>query len=600
MVTIGKSFVSMQFNLTFSMIHIKKLIRKKSFIIGAIIIVLAAGYWLTTRNAARGETRYVTAPAERGILMTTVSGTGQVLASTQLELKPKAGGEVVYVAVQEGQTVRAGALLVQLDAREANKAVRDAQVNLEAARLSLEKLKQPAEALTVLQAEHALLAARETKQKAEDDLTKSYDDGFNNVANAFLDLPTVITGLHDVLYQKTISDNQQNFDYYADAVKNYDVKVLQYHDDADAAYQAARRAYDNNFADYKSASRFSSRATIEALINETYATTKTLAEAVKSTNNLIQFYKDKMTERGLKPVAVADTHLTELAGYTNKTNTHLLSLLAIQNSVKNNTTTITTAERTIAEKTAALADLRAGADLLDIKTQEITIRQRENALADAREKLADYYVRAPFAGRVANVAIKKGDTASASTVVATLITNQSLAELSLNEIDVTNVKVGQKATLTFDAVSDLSISGTVAEVDTIGTETQGVVNYAVKISFDTQDERIRPGMSVNAVIITAAKPDVLLVPNSAVKAQGGRSYVEIIDQANAVPRRQMVVVGLTNDTVTEILSGLEPGQMVVTRTITSASANTPAPTAPSLFGAPSGGNRGGGGIQFRR
>lgn len=85
---------------------------------------------------------------------------------------------------------------------------------------------------------------------------------------------------------------QWNIDYYADSVKIYgeEEKVLQYRTDAYDKYQIARRAYDKNFQDYKSTSRFSESSTVVSLIDETYETVKNIAEAVKSANNLIQFY----------------------------------------------------------------------------------------------------------------------------------------------------------------------------------------------------------------------------------------------------------------------------------------------------------------------
>ena len=97
----------------------------------------------------------------------------------------------------------------------------------------------------------------------------------------------------------------------------------------------------------------------------------------------------------------------------------------------------------------------------------------------------------------------------------------------MNEVDVAKIKVGQKTTLTFDAIDGLSIAGEVIDIDAVGTVTQGVVNYNVKIGFDTQDERIKPGMSVSATIIIEVKQDVLLIPNSAIKSAGEAYYVEM-------------------------------------------------------------------------
>ena len=144
--------------------------------------------------------------------------------------------------------------------------------------------------------------------------------------------------------------------------------------------------------------------------------------------------------------------------------------------------------------------------------------------------------------------------------------------------------------LTFDAIEDLNITGEVGEIDAIGTVSQGVVTYNVKIVFDTQDDRVKPGMSVSAVVITDARQDVLLVSNSAVKSTNGTSYVEVVDALSLPketsltgtagvilknpPRQQQVTVGLSNDTDTEITEGLKEGDLVVSRTVSSSSVNS--------------------------
>jgi HlyD family secretion protein len=554
---------------------ILKLATQHKIIAGIVIIVaILGGYFGYAKIFSNnGAVRYATAQVQKGTLIVSISGSGQISASNQVDIKPKAAGEVEYVGVKNGQEVKAGTLIVQLAATDAQKAVRDAEANLEAAKLSLEKIKKPADALSILQAENSLTQAKESKQKAEDDLNKAYDDGFNTITNAFLDLPTIMAGLHDVLFNKDFNSGQENLSYYADAVKSYDDKVLQYKDEALTSYQAARTAYDKNFADYKILTRYSDIAKIESLLEETYNTTKSISEAIKNANNLIQFYIDKLTERSLRHDSRADTALSSLNTYTGKTNTHLLNLVGIQNTIKNSRDTIVNADRSIAEKTESLAKLKAGADALDIQSAELAVKQRENALLDAKEKLADYYVRAPFDGVIAKLDVKKGDTVSSATVLGALITKQKIAEISLNEVDIAKVKVGQKTTLTFDAVPALTITGEVAEVDAVGTVSQGVVTYTVKISFDTQDDRIKPAMSVSAAIITDIKQDVLLVPNAAVKSNN-EQYVEILE--NNIPRYQAVEVGLSNDTMTEITSGLKEGDKVITKTITgnTSAANT--------------------------
>ena len=162
---------------------------------------------------------------------------------------------------------------------------------------------------------------------------------------------------------------------------------------------------------------------------------------------------------------------------------------------------------------------------MTIRAKKIAVQQKEDALTSAKETLADYSIRAPFAGVIASVDIQKGDSISNGTIAATLITKQRIAEISLNEVDAAKIKIGQKVTLTFDAVEDLTLTGEVSEVNTLGTVSQGVVSYTIKIAFDTQDERIKPGMSTSATIITEIKQDILIIPSSAIKTLGNSSYV---------------------------------------------------------------------------
>lgn len=560
--------------------------------VGLIILVIGViGYFGWNKFFPPTVTiRYVEGVIERGVLSTTVSGSGQVSATSQVDLKPKASGDVIAVNVKVGQEVKVGTLLLSLNARDALKAVRDAQDSLETAQLSLAKLKAPTDALSLLQSENSLAQAKESLLSYQNSLIKSYEDGFNTVTNAFLDLPTLITGLDGLLldYDFENYSNVNNADWYLNGGINSDreneYKMRAYHDDVFTSYTKARTAYEASFANYKTTSRASSTSTIEALILETYETTKLIADAVKNYSNFIDAVKDSIQNNSNFSVpATVGTHQTTLSGYTGKTNSHLSNLLSIKSAIETAKNNIVNTTRGIAEKTISFADLQTGPDALDLRTQEISVKQKQNALLDAQINLSDYSVRAPFSGVIAALTAKKGDSISSGSSVGTLITTQQQAIIAFNEIDVAKVKVGQKASLTFDAVEALTITGEVAEVDTIGAVTQGVVSYNVKIVFDVQDERVKPGMTVSVNIILASKPDVLLVSSGAVKFGGGKNYVEQLDATGASVKKE-VVIGESNDTQTEIVSGLNEGDKIITQTISLAVTTAPTATGGGGFG----------------
>jgi len=198
----------------------------------------------------------------------------------------------------------------------------------------------------------------------------------------------------------------------------------------------------------------------------------------------------------------------------------------------------------------------------------------QNALADANKR----NVTASIAGTVNAVNIKNGDDLSklssgSSRQVPMIIGDLGTlkAQVQVNEVDVTGVNIGQKAMLTFNAIDGISVSGKVEKMDSLGTLTSGVVTYNVTIGFDSLDPRIKPGMSVSAAIITGIKQDIIIVPNSAVKSQGGSSYVQVLKNGQTTPQQVPVEVGISNNTDTEIISGITAGDNVVTQTIASGS-----------------------------
>ena len=223
------------------------------------------------------------------------------------------------------------------------------------------------------------------------------------------------------------------------------------------------------------------------------------------------------------------------------------------------------AERNIEEKTQNLADLITGPTELEIKSKQLAINQKQNSLWNAQNDLADCYVKAPFDGVVADVGFSRGDTVGSSSILATLITTSRIAEISLNEIDVASIEIGQKVIITFDAIEGLSISGKVIEIDAIGKNSSGVVSYGVKIGFDTQDERIKPGMTISTNIITNSKQNILSVPLSAVKTINNIDYIEILVDGNS--QQIIVTTGVSDDTMIEISEGLSEGDQVITQTI---------------------------------
>jgi HlyD family secretion protein len=581
---------------------------KHKIVSAIILIVMVVGGYYGYKAATKTPslTKYTLASVEKGSLISYVSGTGQVAALDQIDVKPEVSGTVVSVSAVKDQAVKEGAVLVQLDARDARAAVGDAEIALESAEIELDEMLEPPDALKLLQAKNALAQAERDLEEAtdayetieediENSLDDSYEDGYDQVSSAFYKLSDFMTDLRDIM--GTSGSENENINAYKLILGSDSAYIERLEDD----YAEAKELYDDGYASFREIFSDADRTVIYALICDTLNTTKSVYRALESARHMYNAitvtdysqYRIASTVNSLKPKIESDTTSAFLViNSLEQTIDDIDDTVAdAPDKIKNAELALKSAEEDVAEKKEALADLEAGYDSIDIRTQQNVVAQKGAALKDAREKLADTAIRAPFDGIIASIDVKKGDSVS-SGAVATLITEQKLAEITLNEIDVADVSIGQKATITIDAVSDLSVTGEVAEVDSIGAVNQGVVTYAVKIVFDTQDERIKPGMSLSASIITGVKADVLMVPNSAVKTLSGSAYVEIFDDTASVkaasgtngssksvtsttaPGRQSVEVGASNDTMTEIVSGLNEGDEVVASTVKSSSSSS--------------------------
>jgi len=576
-----------------------KLIAAHKFISGIIIIVIVVGGYFGYKAIFKTATltSYATAAVEKGTLVVSVSGSGQVSALDQVDIKSKASGDVVYVGAKNGQEVKKGILLVQLDTKDAQKAVRDAQISLDNAEITLAKLKVSQET-DISKIEDSITAA-------QNDLNQTYQNGFNEVVNSFLDLPDILEGTRGILYDTDVGapDTKMNIAAYRDLVINSTNSdtVIAMVNRAVSEYTDSVTKYNKNLTDYRNANRFSSSEEIISLIDETLETAKTMAQLVKDEQNLIDTVVSTLQYKALRAIpAILAQYQSDISGYISKVNSHISSLNSLRNSITSNQQSLTSYQRDL--------ETTQENNPLDVTSQENAVEQRRAALQDAQDALANYYIRAPFDGVIVAVNVEKGDSISGGTSVATLITKQRIAEISLNEVDAAKVEVGQKVTLTFDAVEDLTISGEILEVDTLGTVSQGVVSYNTKIGFDTQDDRVKPGMTVSASIIVDVKQNTLMVPSSAIKINNGTSYVQLMAKtSNTVNTAnvsglssaqslstQTVEVGASNDTMTEILSGVNEGDIVVTQTINSSTTSTTQQN--NGFRMPAGG---GGGVFFR-
>ncbi len=230
------------------------------------------------------------------------------------------------------------------------------------------------------------------------------------------------------------------------------------------------------------------------------------------------------------------------------------------------------AEAQVAQAQLNLSKLTSVPNSDDVHAAEIQVKQAETSLQQAKIKLAQCALTAPFDGTITHLALKVGQMVGASTQAATLAGEGSLqVAADLSEVDVAKVKVGQEATVLLDALPDSSFQGRVIDVASTGTSTQGVVNFRLTISLEKADATIKPGMTANVSIVVDRRENVLLAPSRAIQVQGRQHLVRVLHEGQII--EVPVEIGLSGDNGTEILGDTlrEGDQLVLNGTTTTQS-----------------------------
>jgi macrolide-specific efflux system membrane fusion protein len=213
-------------------------------------------------------------------------------------------------------------------------------------------------------------------------------------------------------------------------------------------------------------------------------------------------------------------------------------------------------------------------------------------------------ITAPISGVISNLMLSPGMALSSSSSSSSDTSNISStygsislqgvkpqATVNVSEIDIPKVQTEQKVTLTLDAFPDKTFTGKVTSINTSGSVSSGVISYPVTITFDTDVENMYSNMTVNATIITNVKDNAILIPSGAIVTGTDTQTVQV--QKNGQITSVTVEIGGSNDTQTEILTGIQEGDTIVTSATSSISQTQTTTTSPfSGFGGFSGGVRG--------
>jgi HlyD family secretion protein len=520
------------------------------------VAILGIGYFIYNNYLkAKLPVIYEYAKVTVKDLQKTVEGSGKVVSLSELDIQQLSGGKVTSVLVKPGDYVKKGQVIARLDNRSASIALQQAQNNVTSAKASYAKFISGAtnndRAVSEISVENAQLSVDNAQQNLNDKLKL-----------------IVIDVQNDVNSTNNLFENYNTFfpSFIGDSI-NFSNELL-----------------------------ITQIVSLRGEINQDLENIDTNSiEMLKNILNKEFNYFDKLHDLFINNTIVETTTNSKIENYKSSFANIKTKSKSNFNNINTGLQSITTAKKNL-EQSNLNKDIKVDAPRSeDITIQKASLNNAYISLQSAQNNYENTIIRAPFDGQIGSVAAIVGQQTSTQAGVATIITKDKIAEISLNEIDIVNVKLGQDVTLTFDAIPNEIFKGSVSQINTVGNNTSNVVTFGVKIAIPNADDRIKSGMSVTANIIVIKKNKILTLPTGTIKNEkikNENNKIKYFVEIKGV-KKVFIEVGMTNNVDTEVLSGLVEDDEVISK-ITDPNVAAKTASTFSLFGGGPPGQRQGG------
>ncbi len=243
--------------------------------------------------------------------------------------------------------------------------------------------------------------------------------------------------------------------------------------------------------------------------------------------------------------------------------TYASNIASARTSVASALTALTSAITALVGAQGALTLAEAGSTPESIAAQEAQVAQARAGVASAEANLSGALIVAPISGVVTQQDAKLGQLASPGAPLVSIIGNGGFeVDAGVSETDVGKLTVGNKVTMTLDAFPNETFAGTVFYIAPAQTNTQGVISYQIKISFDKPDPRLKSGLTANIDIQTKQKENVLILPQYAILQNDAGTFVQTL-LGKTVATSPVTLGVLDQKGNVEILSGVTLGEQVL-------------------------------------
>ena len=514
----------------------KKLLRKRVIFpaVACILVAAAAVRFLGGgQTAAAAGQSYVTAAVERRDITAQITGSGTLEAANSYSVTTFVEGTILTADFEEGDQVEAGTVLYTIDDSDMSSTLEQAEISLNQSQ-------------------------------------RNYDNKLEELENLTLTAPKAGRVLSlDVEVGDEVSAGQT-----VATVRNSDTMCLELPFLADEAAsffvgQSASVTLDNTFE------------TLTGTVTKISGNNEVLTGNVIVRNVTIEVSNPgglSTTQTGSASIGGVDSAGSGSFTYEAEK--------AVTAQVSGEVSQIYVSEGSWVDQDAPILTLTSDALEDEIQSASESLRNAQLSLDSRYDQLDDYTVTSPIQGTIIDKNYNAGENAEANQVLCTIYDLSYLTmTLSVDELDISSIAVGQQVSVTADAVEGTVYQGVVTKVSVAGTSSGSATTYPVTIRIDETDGLL-PGMNVDASITLNSAEDVLAIPSAALNrgdtvlvtadspSAANGTLSEVTGTEGEEYYSVTVEVGTSDSSYLEITSGLQEGDTVV-YIPTTASSETP-------------------------
>ena len=497
----------------------KKLLRKRVLLpaaacvlVGAFALRLAGG----SQPASAVGLTYTTAPVERRDITAQITGSGVLEAANSYSVTSLAEGNILTADFEEGDQVEEGTVLYTIDTSDLSGSLEQARISLEQAQRSYNSRVKDLEKLSV------------TAPKTGRVLSLEVEEG------------------DDVSAGQTVA-----------TLRNSDVMTLTvpFLADEAAGFSVGQRA---------AVTLESTFETLEGTVSKVDR-----ADTVLEGNRIVRYVTVEVANPGALSVSQTGSATIDGCASAGSAAFAYAAEQAITAEVSGQVAAIRAREGDRVDRGDVLLTLTS--DSLDDSLQSAadSLRNAELSLESRQDQLNNYTITSPIRGTVIDKNYKAGETSEAGKVLCSIYDLSYLTmTLSVDELDISDIAVGQRVEITADAVEGKTYTGVVTKVSVAGTSSGGTTTYPVTVRID-ETEGLLPGMNVDAAITLQSASGVLAIPSGALNR--GNTVLVTADSPSAANGTAIeggdycsvpVEIGASDSSYIEIISGLQEGDTV--------------------------------------